>query len=82
MRLTSSNSVLPFCSLQLLRGDDVIGSTVRIKLAKADGRVATLPIVRASVERLRAIGQLFLMLSEVHSDCVHHKMPSAEDIDA
>lgn len=67
---------------QLLKGDDVVGSTVTITVQKHNSKnTVSVRLVRAAAERIRAIGQLFLQLSEICSDCYHHKLPTVRDIE-
>ena len=66
--------------LQALRGSDVVGSSVRLKLRKPSGKFFECTIQRGSIARIEAIGELFLMLTEVSGDIQHQKKISVDDI--
>ena len=60
----------------------MVGSSVVVKVQKhGTGDMATIKLVRGAAERIMAIGQLFLILSEIISDLNHHKLPSVSDIE-
>lgn len=60
----------------------MVGSTVTITVQKFNSKnTVTIRLVRAAAERIRAIGQLFLQLSGICSDCYHHKLPTVKDIE-
>lgn len=67
---------------QLLRGSDIIGTPVRITVQKAGShKTVVVTVVRAGAARIRAIGQLFLLMSELLSDINHGKLPSGKDVE-
>lgn len=65
---------------QALRGSDVVGSSVRLKLRKPSGKFFECTIQRGSIARIEAIGELFLMLTEVIGDIQHQKKISVDHI--
>jgi S1-C subfamily serine protease len=51
-----------------LRGKDVVGSSVRLKIRKPSGKTFECTVQRGSIARIEAMGELFLMLAEVASE--------------
>jgi len=68
------------CTLQALRGKDVVGSSVRLKLRKPSGKTFECTIQRGSIARIEAIGDLFLYLTEVLSNVENNKKVATVDI--
>ena len=67
--------------VQALRGNDVVGSSVRIKLQKPSGKFFECTVQRGSIARIQAIGDLFLMLTEMISGIQNRgKKPTVGDI--
>ena len=70
-----------FAFVQALRGNDVVGSSVRIKLKKPSGKFFECTVQRGSIARIQAIGDLFLMLTEMISGIQNRgKKPTVGDI--
>jgi hypothetical protein len=66
--------------VQALRGNDVVGSSVRIKLKKPSGKTFECTLQRGSIARIEANGELFLMLTEIIGDIENHKKIAVGDI--
>ena len=67
--------------MQALRGNDVVGSSVRTKLKKPSGKFFECTVQRGSIARIQAIGDLFLMLTEMISGIQNRgKKPTVGDI--
>ena len=64
-----------------LVGEDVVGSPVRIRIKQfASGRQVEVNVIRGSVARIQAIGELFLMFTEVLAAIAAKKRVTSEDI--
>ena len=63
-----------------LRGNDIVGSSVHLKVKKPSGKVFECTVQRGSIARIEAIGELFLMLTEVVAQIQHHKKVTVADI--
>ena len=63
-----------------LRGNDIVGSGVHLKVKKPSGKVFECTVQRGSIARIEAIGELFLMLTEVVAQIQHHKKVTVADI--
>lgn len=66
--------------VQALRGSDVVGTSVSLKLRKPSGKLFECTIQRGSIARIEAIGELFLMLTEVIGDIQQQRKVSVDDI--
>jgi len=69
-----------FFPVQALRGSDVIGSSVRLKVRKPSGKIFECTIQRGAIARIEAIGELFLMLTEVIGTIQNHEKVTVGDI--
>ena len=65
---------------QALRGNDVVGSSVRLKLRKPSGKYFECTVQRDAIARIEAIGELFLMLTEVIGTIQNHEKVTTGDI--
>lgn len=66
--------------MQALRGSDVVGSSVRLKIRKPSGKLFECTVQRGAIARIEAIGELFLMLTEVVSSIQNHEKLIVGDI--
>jgi hypothetical protein len=53
---------------------------VKLKLRKPSGTMFECTIQRGAIARIEAIGELFLMMTEVIADIQHQKKISVDDI--
>ena len=53
---------------------------MKLKLRKPSGTIFECTIQRGAIARIEAIGELFLMLTEVIADIQHQKKISVDDI--
>jgi hypothetical protein len=64
-----------------LLGDDVVGSPVRITIKKAgSSKHVDLNVIRGSVARIQAIGELYLLFTEVMAAIASNRPVLSEDI--
>jgi hypothetical protein len=66
--------------VQALRGSDVVGSSVSIKIRKPSGKLFECTVQRGAIARIEAIGELFLMLTEVIGTIQNHEKLTVGDI--